>query len=363
MAWQTFRLIPRPGSGFHFGRQGHELETSVETFPSDSLFGAIVTVYRELFGDVAEFLYPWEIGQPPFVLSSVFPYVGDLPLFPMPRLRVNLEPVPGRRKRLKNLKYVSPTILNHLLNGDAMDNYFGDDGPAVSLQNGSIWLDASEIDALPSGLLRSLPRNPQRQALALRSHSVWHSEPVPRVTIDRITNSSNIYQVGRTVFADGCGLWVLADIHDRGQILESLLADLGIRGIGGERNSGYGAFSLGEPFAEITLPPPGDAARVMTLSRYHPRYEELAANVLRGGASYELVTVGGWLASPNGKAQRRRRVRMIEAGSVLEHTTPILGQLVDVRPVYEAPGAPPHPVYRNGYALTIGATAEQEETI
>ena len=83
----AFRLEPALGGGFHFGREGREIEASSEGLPSDSLFGALVVAYRHLFGDVQEFLAPWETGTPPFLLSSVFPYAGDLPLLPIPACR------------------------------------------------------------------------------------------------------------------------------------------------------------------------------------------------------------------------------------------------------------------------------------
>ncbi len=96
----------------------------------------------------------------------------------------------------------------------------------------------------------------------------------------------------------------------------------------------------------------------MTLGRYNPTEEELKAGVLGEGASYELVDVGGWLISPDGPAQRRKRVRMIEAGSVLMQPDgmTVTGRIVDVRPEYEQEGGPEHPVYRSGIALTVGVT-------
>jgi len=94
----------------------------------------------------------------------------------------------------------------------------------------------------------------------------------------------------------------------------------------------------------------------MTLSRYNPTKDEIDGGVLHEGASYELVDVGGWLASPDGPAQRRKRVRMIEAGSVLVAPVPVVGQIVNVCPEYEQSVAPQHPVWRSGIALTVGVT-------
>ena len=108
-------------------------------------------------------------------------------------------------------------------------------------------------------------------------------------------------------------------------------------------------FTVGEPLPAPTLAATGKAPRVLTLSRYYPRREELAAGVLDGGAAYELADVGGWLATPDGPAQRRKHVYLIEAGSILNTAggRTVAGCLVDVRPTYTS---------QNG-RLTIRCTA------
>ena len=345
----AYRLIPRIGGGFHLGREGLDQEASSEAFPSDSLFAALIAaqVAREGPASVQGFL----VSVPR--LSSVFPCAGALLLFPMPRLRVTLsdDSRPGTAKTLKALQYVSPTILAHLLAGDAMDTWLPQEGKAtqgVLLQDGRVWIARPEIERLPADWHK-------REDDALKATTIWKTQRVPRVTVDRANNSSQIYHVGRTTFAPGCGLWMLADLTDDGRAFDELMLYLADSGLGGERSAGYGAFTV-EPVNPPDLPPSRRASRVMTLSRYNPTEEELAGGVLGEGASYELVDVGGWLASPEGPAQRRKRVRMIEAGSILAAPVPITGRIVNVRPEYDQPGAPAHPVYRSGIALTVGVS-------
>ncbi|MFC1960708.1 type III-A CRISPR-associated RAMP protein Csm4, partial [Chloroflexota bacterium] len=216
----------------------------------------------------------------------------------------------------------------------------------VLLQDGKIWLTQDEINLLPKGWQTLNP--------AVLAHKmIWKSQSVPRVAVDRVSSQSNIYHIGRTVFAEGCGLWFLADVEQESDRLEFLLEHLADQGIGGERTAGYGAFTWSE-VAPPDLPTPDGSQRVLTLARYNPTPQELAAGVLGEEASYELVDVGGWLGTPTGRAQRRKRVRMIEAGSVLVANQPLTGRLVDVCPEYDQPGAPGHPVYRSGIALTVG---------
>ncbi len=354
----AYRLVPRRGTGFHFGRQGLDLEESQESFSSDSLFAALVSVYSELYDNVREFLEPFEQGQPPFLISSTFPYVGDLPLFPMPMLRLNIKTETGQRKRVKKIRYISPRIFWDVLNAENLTNQFGHDGPEYALQDGAVWLSEEEL-----GLLPAYMKNKAKQVY--RESKIWANGTVPRVALDRMTNASQVYQVGRTVFADECGLWVLAYVSndEMAAFLNVLLSELGTRGIGGERSSGYGAFDVQE-FSPDVLPNllnlQADTEYGLTLSRYYPRFEEIEAGVLYGEhTAYTLVNVGGWMYSYGVASQRRRRVRMIEVGSVLNGSkTHILGQLVDVRPMYEnnerlIEGIE-HPVYRSGLALTVG---------
>lgn len=358
MALTAYRIKPRPGGGFHFGREGLDQEVSAESFPSDSLFAALVAALTALegFDSAAAFVEPFLTAEAPqdvpFRLSSLFPRAGNLPLLPMPRVQVKLQASEDRArgKALKRIAYVSPGILQHLLNGDVVDRFLptADRGTSdgLMLQGGKVWITREEHKLLPDDCQKKTP-------LDLFEWAIWKNDTVPRVTIDRVSNSSTIFQVGRTVFNEGCGLWLLADVNQLGDWLEYLLDILGDQGIGGERSSGYGGFTV-EPFEAPALPAPDISDRAMTLSRYNPTGREIAAGVLGERASYELVDIGGWLASPGNPAQRRKRVRMIEAGSILEATQPIVGRVVDVRPEYEHSGAPYHPVYRSGLALLIG---------
>jgi len=58
------------GLAFHFGRQGPgEVESNV-TFPSDSLFAAMIFCASQLYGSQAieEMLEPFRVGKPLFLL-------------------------------------------------------------------------------------------------------------------------------------------------------------------------------------------------------------------------------------------------------------------------------------------------------
>lgn len=377
MIHQVFRLVPRKGSGLHLGREGLDLEKSVESFPSDSLFAAMVGLYARLFGPeaVADFLAQWPTEShpertPPFRHTSLFPFAGKLLLFPMPRMRVELSEEEAKQrprvgKMMKKITYVSPGILERLLHGKPMNDWLPEtledtNAEGLLLQGGHIWIAKEEWEQLPKELRKDAKDYPPDVRL-------WKVGQVPRVTVDRRSNRSAIYRVGRTVFSEECGLWLMAEGSSEGlDQLNMLLVHLTDEGIGGLRNVGYGAFKLRGPeeFPRASLLNKRDASYALLLSRYNPTPQEWQAGVLgvdeadRYHVSYELVDVGGWLYSPQAPAQRRKRVRMIEAGSVVRAPQPLVGRLVDVRPKYDGTGAGvPHPVYRSGIAFTLGMAA------
>ena len=334
----AYHLTPK--SAFHFGREGLEQQTSSETFPSDSLFSALIATYAELhLREVTSFIGSFpdtdhEDRQPPWKLSSLFPMVGDLTFLPKPRLRLNSK-TEERGKDLKKISYVSPIVWQQIVSGKLVDNW---KEQGLFLQSDKLWLTEQERVSLPFEW-RNLARE------TLNKCDVWKTDTVPRVTIDRRSNASNIYQTGRTVYADYCGLWLMAEANQNEQRLDELMAHLGDRGIGGERSSGYGGFT----HHKITPPnlPVGNSNRSILLSRYVPTLKELQSDVLGEQSSYELIDVGGWSGTIGSPAHKRKRIRMIEAGSVMQGE--VVGRLVDV-----SPSSPmPHPIYRSGIALGI----------
>jgi CRISPR-associated protein Csm4 len=215
------------------------------------------------------------------------------------------------------------------------------------LQRGRVWITSEERGALPE----------------LREPKVlWRSETAPRVTVDRATDASAVYQAGYIRFQPGCGLYLLIRWRDGKvrDLVEQALQALGDAGIGGERSAGHGLFELvaSQPMA---LQGPRQGSRCVTLSLYHPTEAEVAS-VLGDGSAYELETRGGWMASPDEMARRRKAVRMLSEGSVLTGWQPnrVYGDLVEVTPEEADDWKPPHPVYRYGFAFPVAAVQAEE---
>jgi len=279
-------------------------------------------------------------------LSSLFPWVGELLFFPRPRLKVNLGEgdSEGSSKLFKKTAYVSEGILQDLLN-PKKESMAQEWKRGLFLQKNSFWMKEQERERLPQAW-----QTLSRDALAVQQ--VFCTERVTRVSVDRQSQFSSVYLVARTSWSADCGLWLMVEAEAQRQAqVASLLAELGERGIGAERSSGYGGFTLKAlPLSQWLSRPTQGKGHGLLLSRYNPTTAELEAGVLKGNASYELVDVGGWFYAQGQRAQRRQRLRLIEAGSVLNVSAAALhGRLVDVRPVPDFP----HPVYRSGLALTL----------
>ena len=335
------------GGGFHFGRHGLEREDSGVHFPSDSLFAAVVARLAVLYGDevVKAFGAPFCEGKPPFVLTSAFPRAGDLKFFPPPlRRRANSggkEDGP-RPKDLKRVQFVSEGIFHKMLAGHSLVEMLAE---TLKLQGKEVLYLPGEANSLP-GVIRS------------GIEPIWVVGRRPHVKIGRRTQKSALFHIGRTAFAQECGLWFgVRWIDPQAEFIQhfgAALLELGDAGLGGDRSRGYGSCDI-EKTGELELPPKSPDRHWITLGRYLPKDQGETRSMMAGNAAYSIEKVHGWVTSPVNAAQRRRAVNMLVEGSVLgplENDPP--GQMVDVQPDYDGNRPLQHPVWRNGYALAVG---------
>lgn len=353
--------------GLHLGTRGVDLAEARRHIPSDTLFSAILTVWRQLGGDVQAFAAPFvaDPPDPPFLLTSAFPRVGRVRFYPMPAdaSRI-LSPasMAGRGKAIRKVRYLSERLFRQAQQGRPLDPFLFPEHPTeepkggITLADGALWMSIEELDRLPEPLQR-----PEKRRHAIGSLPIIRETRVPRVTVSRITHQSEVFQAGQVRFEREVGLWfgVLwrrpeAPIGEDGptyeDALERILYVMQHDGIGGERSIGYGAFQL-DPMEEVELQAASKGSTSLLLSRYHPRPDELPGALTADGAAYQIVAVDGWLHTWDAPAQRRRRVYMVTEGSLVAPPSFPAGDVVDVRPTV---GHFPHPVYRYGLALAVG---------
>ncbi|MGQ9890051.1 MAG: type III-A CRISPR-associated RAMP protein Csm4 [Aggregatilineales bacterium] len=357
-------------SGLHIGATGVDLEESSVGIPADTLFAALVDARRRSGEAVDVFLAPFVSAppDPPFVITSAFPYAGGVRFYPAPVDMTELideATLAKRGKAIRSARYMSEGLFLRALNGEKLDAWLFPADEAdeltdgVALQGGQLWLTKDEVQSLPDGL-----RPGKDRLRALRYRRVWSEDRTPRVTVDRVTNASTIFHAGRVSFARGCGLWfgvrwlrpdqpVKAGASAWREAFMAGLFMLADDGIGGERSAGYGAFSMqaGAPFS---LPLPTAGQRACLLSRYHPRADELPGAIAGEDCAYGIVSVGGWMRAPGVPAQRRKRIAMLVEGSLVRLPSIVAGDVADVKPEYEATeGEAPHGVYRYGIAFGV----------
>ena len=314
-------------SPLHLAGRSGGVETSEPSVRSDTLFSALCVGIAATHGSaaVSELIEWFEAGEAPFLVSSTFPWAGELFLWPRPRW------VP-RGGPARRARWVTQTVLERLLLGDDRST---DDGEEHYLEAASLWFARDDANRL-------IPPTPWTESMA-----------APRVTVDRETSASAMYRRGRTWFRRDAGLYFLIQWRERGWEgrVNDALTYLQDSGLGGERSAGHGQFRVAAPEA-VTIADAEDGPLVVTLGLYHPTRSEVDLGVLKS-AAYDVDVRHGWLTTPAGQQLWRKSARFLAEGAVLTRVAPTLGDLVDVTPddYHE------HRVYRSGIALTLGAVA------
>jgi CRISPR-associated protein Csm4 len=280
----------KPNAPFHLGERGIGLEETSTMAHSDTLFGAICWAWKLLYGeeDLIELLKQYHHAKPPFLISSTFPFIDKILLLPKPL--DGLGPA-GLEKDIRKASLVSVAIFQSLAQGKKLPSHEifpGDPGGVI-------------ITPEEATIIRKL----------IGSNPAWTLNEAPRVTLDRDTRQSEIYYAGDLRFMKDCGLYMLVNFLDKSYItkLEGALRLLGDEGLGGERSSGRGFFTLDKDSISLGS---DDGNKAVLLSLYRPTQEE-TNDLVR--SSYSLVPRRGWVAGKSDK--RKKSLRMLAEGSVI----------------------------------------------
>lgn len=350
-----FTLVPK--ASFHVGEPAGSERARVLTYiPADTLFAAIVTAWARL-GRVAELLPQITEPQiPPFTLTSAFPCLLNadktlaLRLYPRPLVKLNAtqESIQAAGKPLRQANWVSERLFTRLCQGDDVT----DACKSTYFAPGGVWIDPEDVGKFPR----------DKHGKLARLWSAAKDSAVPHVALDRVSNVSQLYHVGRVTLAPRVGLWFAArGLETWHAAFSHALNFLSDAGLGGLRSTGHGAFAYHQTAAD--LPATSGARRyAVTLSRYAPRNAaEAQATLQAPRAAYKLKRVGGWCVDDHHHSWLRRQVTLVTEGSILGPTAPVPGCLVDVAPHQPTdwqeaatpwPFGPQRAVYRWGYAFT-----------
>lgn len=334
-------------SPFHLGEKGIGLEETAQIIHSDTLWSAICNAWVRFYDEEhlkTELIerFKEDASDPPFLISSAFPYAYDVKFFPRPMVRLKNEEID--LKRLKEVKFVSQAIFEKVIKGEKVDSL-----EKNLLQHGTLWVTEEERNNLLNAFMVKEPEDIY----------IWKEQEVPRVTLDRKTSASEIFYFSRIVFSGDCGYFFLVKYLDPQlkQKFETVLRFLGDLGIGGDRTTGHGQFKpiFGEDYI---FSEPSETDHFLTLSLFFPKESEIKNGLLGEEAAYEFIKRGGWIHSPQAMNLRRKSVRMFAEGSVFCGVpTANYGRVADVTPDREKlpkESKNIHNVYRYGLAFTVG---------
>ena len=241
---------------------------------SDTLFGCVCWAIREVFSEakLVELLQEFASGNPPFLLSSAFPFRdnasdGRTHFYPRPLLMPTKLEIPNneddakQQKKFRKVKWVSEENLGKFISGawNEADYYNSDTWNAEGPGEKTVEVQHNTIDRLSGGT----------------------------------TPSGNLYSLTEYAISDG-GLFFLMD--GEADVVEGAFGFLEHFGIGGNSSLGKGQFEIEVIDADLPTALEG-ADRFMTLSLYAPRESEMTT-VRSDGAWYNLVVRKGKVGGP-----------------------------------------------------------------
>jgi CRISPR-associated protein Csm4 len=332
-----------PTAPIHLGERGIGMEEASEIIHSDSLFGALSCAWSALHGDdeLEALIEEFVKGEAPFIISSGFPFISNVLLFPKPLAALTeIIGASGAKdeKKIKRAEFVSKDVFEWILSGKKPT-----DSDWAFIHNGNNI--AGIVSASEMALIGQKPSKT----------FFWKRQEAPHVVLDRDDQSSSIFRVGDISFSKGTGFHFLVDFRDNSIIskFDGAMRLLGDEGIGGERSSGKGSFIFKREPVEIKTENSDNnnssGSSLALLSLYHPAKTEVELGLLMR-SRYQLITRRGWISSLGSRTLRKKTVRMISEGSIIPKMGSLpRGALVDVTPQEMKA----HKVYANGLALGV----------
>lgn len=266
-------------SALHVDEKGSGTpETVSEFIRSDTISAAVSIAWAKLFPEDS----PAVFSNPPFRLSSAFPFIGDILLFPVPVWGIwKQADDPEKRKDIKKIKWLSLSLLEQVLAG------------AI--------LSVDDCQIMPCGI--SITRDELTRNKALTQFTEpWKLVERQRVAVDRLnTDPSTDESQGRLFFfamqffAEESGLFLIADGGEKDiKRLRAVLDFLGDEGMGADRSSGLGSFKVTHS-QTFSVNSPKKTDGWFTLSLFNPKPDENLEKLLMN-SGYSLVTRSGWIS-------------------------------------------------------------------
>lgn len=303
-----YRLKLKFLTPFYTGTRNKELTSPDKIIHSDTIFSAIINMYSLVYGlkDTEKFLQK-VIKENVFQCSSAFPLVDNIYFVPKP---IGYKLGFDEPKKEKKIQFIDVSLL-----------YSGRN------------VDKGWIEKITQCLADAIKVDEK-----------------PRVSVDRITSSSNIYymaaidiyykaakEVGKNV-----NYWLFIDVSEEyDERIKTAIKVLGDEGIGGERTYGYGQFV--PEFVVDNQEYSGN--KYLLLSVCKPEESEVK-NISTSG--YKIIRRGGYAYTPYQEISTEIRhdiYNLFAEGSVFEEK--INGEVV------EAGYNPIHKLYKDYRAYLL----------
>lgn len=321
---KLYRVLMHFTTPLHIGEK-EKIYNITQTFAhSDTLMSGIINAYSLLYGNSStnQLVESFLQKSPPFEVSSTMPYVGNEFFVPKPiGLNLHLYKDKGiieveKDKEIKKVKFIREK--------DLLSNFPGKYKVAGSF-------------LLPKDMFHKFDDSKKAPSLGKVKERA-------RVSIDRLSSSSNIYYFSHFEFKDNAGLWFYLRINDQSleDKVKAAIRLLGDEGLGGDRTCGLGSFEA--KFVESSMPEENDRAKYyVSLSLVNPQSED----EIKSALYYEILTRSGYIYSKTGLGVKRKAVRAFAEGTVFSGK--VCGRVVDVTPQKFSP----HRVYCFGLAFLV----------
>lgn len=333
----------------HLSRGLPGYDQSQEILHSDTLKSALFVAALQLFGEeglqehltsdnLKDFFSKFQLSSALYYLHT--PEGKTLYFFPVPERKLHFQGAddPQKRKELKKIAFLEQSLFEMVLRGE----------------ENSVELD--ELSFSKGGKLVCLGDTEDISKAAVFKTDLYQHVHIPR----DLGEDSVPYYVEKLYFEDNAGLFTLLQVEDKDFQKDVLLPAfrlLADNGIGTDRNTGQGHFTLEEEEQEFTLEVPNNPEMQLALSLYLPQKEEVGEGM--EDSRYKLLRRGGWISSPQSDDHltlRKKSVYMFTEGSFFKYQESRQGKVVDIAPNNEKlkDNEIQHPVWRDGQALFVG---------
>ncbi|MBC6415583.1 MAG: type III-A CRISPR-associated RAMP protein Csm4 [Bdellovibrionales bacterium] len=337
-------------SGFHIDSFGNQMYSKSQKFiHSDTLSSALISFWATQKPESFEEF----IKDPPFLLSSAFPFFDNIFFFPVIKGKSLLSKDSKDNKafkKVKKIEFIAYDLWEKLLKNPSL--YL----ESINNQDDtfSLPLSSKEYKVYSSFLV---PKNtfPEKKDF----EKVYKEEKNTRTSVNRLSNKveeaeeGNLFQFSTTRYSSKkkAGLYFLVKFSSSKvkSDFEFLLSLLGDTGIGADKSSGKGQFSFEEVDCPIKQFYSDEPSFAYNCSLFSPSIKELEDKSWIQKSKYELIRRRGWI---HNYSFRKKSIFMFKEGSCfpISKENSLKGEMKDVSPDLKQLD---HKIYRDGRAFFI----------